>query len=130
MNDLTPRQRFKVAFLTSCLEAGMSPTQTLGAARALTAAIELEKSALGPGEALGNVALGTLGLAAVAPPVIGYAGGYLAGKVGDEAVDTDVKTMQKQDLLSAYQRLRLVAEQNRRVKDYEAQRRRTGRVFA
>lgn len=129
MSDLTPRQRFKVAFLTSCIDAGMSPTQVLGAARAMRAAVELEKSAVTLPDAAANLTGGALAMAAAAPPILGFAGGYLTGKLKDEGTEDDVRSLQKQDLLDAYRRLRLVAEQNKRVKDYENQRRQSGRVF-
>jgi hypothetical protein len=78
---MTPSQAFKTGFVARCIEENLSLEQIASRVK-VAADIFFEKE----GDFLGNLSLGTAGLAAMAlaaPPVAGGAGGWLAAKLHD-----------------------------------------------
>jgi len=137
---LTPKEAFKVGFLSRCVEDGLSLEQTH--ARVKQAMDMLQKRAgvtdtllSVPGKAL-DLAKPVMGaglnwgipLALAAPPIVGGIAGYSLGKMGD-VDDTDVDEIKKRELIEAYKRYADAMQQAKMVRDYQTKRKQTGRVF-
>jgi len=137
---LTPKEAFKVGFLSRCVEDGLSLEQTH--ARVKQAMDMLQKRAgvtdtllSVPGKAL-DLAKPVMGaglnwgipLALAAPPIVGGIAGYSLGKMGD-VDDTDVDEIKKRELIEAYKRYADAMQQAKKVRDYQTKRKQTGRVF-
>jgi hypothetical protein len=117
----SPRRLFKLAFLQKCAEAGLTPVETLAAARKAVDALQKESfdlssvtSPISAGiSAVGGLLqpLGNLGMAAaiLGPPAVGLGAGYGLAKLQDMD-ETDVEILRKRRLIEEYrqqaQRLR------------------------
>lgn len=127
---LTAQEAFKVGFLGRCVEAGLSPTQTVEAVK--RAADLMEKRAFFGekllGTALGKtvdvgkgVASGLLGyglpLAAIAPPVVGGLAGYGLAKATD-IDDTDVQEIKDRELADELRRQAARLRRQKAVRDF------------
>lgn len=130
---LTNAEAFKVGFLSRCVEEGLNMDEAHG--RVKMAVDKLAGLTDLPGKALDllkpvlSTGLGYgIPLALAAPPVLGGIAGYAAGAMSD-VDDTDVGEIKKQELRAEYQRLTKKLVRNKRIRDYRATRKRTGRVF-
>ena len=130
---LTNAEAFKVGFLSRCVEEGLSIEEAHG--RVKMAVDKLAGLTDLPGKFLDllrpviSTGLG-YGMpdALVAPQIRGGSAGYTAGKMAD-VDDTDVGEIKKQELKSEYNRLAKKLVRDKKVRDYRATRKRTGRVF-
>lgn len=113
---MTPRQRFKFAFIARCIDLGYTtPAQVLSLAKQAA-----EKQGFGVAGGMASLAgveglgegldwlknLGVAGLAglAAAPPVAGYVGGRLLAQGVGAANDMDADEIKKRELALEYQR--------------------------
>ena len=124
---MTPRQEFKVAFLTRCAAAGLTPDQVADAAEEM--ADTLSKTAF-VGEAAraagglfnaGSKALGVgvgwgLPIAIMAPLAAGYGAGHLAGRLRSTADDADPEEVKRQELIDEYRRQTALARRHREAR--------------
>jgi hypothetical protein len=133
---LTPREAFKIGFLTRCVEDGLTPTQTLRAVKSATDLFEKRAflgTILGQGlDAVKGVAGGMahygVPLALAAPPIAGGLAGYGLAKATD-VDDTDVDAIKNRELVDEYKRQAARLHRQRKVRDYRQDVKRTGRVF-
>ena len=133
---LTPKEAFKVGFLTRCVEDGLTPDQMLSRAKLAMDMFEKQAfigSLLNKGVESGAGALGSLGRmgmlgAVVAPPVLGGMAGYGLAKATD-VDDTDVDAIKNRELVEEYRRQAAKLHRQKQVRDYKQQVQQTGRVF-
>lgn len=133
---LTPKEAFKVGFLTRCVEDGLTPDQMLSAVK--LAADMFEKRAfigslLGKGVDTAAGAAGSLGRmgavgALLAPPILGGVAGYGLARATD-VDDTDVDAIKNRELVEEYQRQAAKMHRQKMVRQYKQDVERTGRVF-
>lgn len=129
---LTNREAFKVGFLARCVEARMTPEQMLSQVK--QAQVLLTKHAFldsiangvaGMGKSLASYAIPA---ALIAPPVLGGLAGYGLAKATD-VDDTDVDEIKNREVIDEYKRQAAKLQRQRAVRDYQLQRKQTGRVF-
>lgn len=125
------RQAFKFAFLSRCLEDGLSPEESL--LRAKTANDRFTKVAEIPflseagvaAKGIANAAKSTLGyavpMALMAPPLAGGAAAYVLNKATD-ADDVDTADIKRRELADAYMRMATQLSRQKALRDYKAQR--------
>lgn len=130
---LTPRDAFKVGFLRRCIEDGLSIEQAHERVK-----VALDKLALfgelakGVTEAGGKL-LDTginwgVPLALAGPPVLGGVAGYGLSKATD-IDDVSVDEIKKREIIDELKRQTDRLHQDKRIRDYRAQRKQTGRIF-
>ena len=140
---LTPKEAFKIGFLSRCVEDGLSLEQAHDRVKMATDLLQkqagvgevISKTLELPGKAL-DMAKPVLGaglnwgipLALAAPPILGGVAGYTLGKMGD-VDDTDVDEIKKRELIESYKRHANALKRAKKVRDYQAKRKQTGRVF-
>ena len=148
---LTSQEAFKVGFMARCIEDGLSMDQIYSLAKTaadrMASAVKLasEKQAIvGPllgalgylggsavnaAKGIGSAALGVgLPLALAAPPVLGGIAGAGLAKATD-IDDTDVNEIKQRELLDEYKHQTARLRRQRAVRDYDAAKKRTGRIF-
>ena len=129
-NELSSRERFKVAFLEKCAEDGLSTDEMLEKVK--TAQARIKQASIGEwGKYLGLGALSaatgltqSLGDYAVpallaAPIVGGGVAGHLAA-TAQEPTDDTVKDIQHDELINEYKRQAENLRQQRELKNYRA----------
>lgn len=118
---LTTKEAFVAGFALRCAELNIPASGVEAAAGLVLDDLTTKQAdiagALGTG--LGNLA----GLALLAPPALGYVGGYTAAKLRD--ADVDAEDLKNNELITEYRRLAAAA---RRIS--EAQKRARPGVFA
>ena len=102
---LTPRENFKFAFLSRCIESGITTPEEIHqtvkkALDELDTPAEKQASAW---EALSNIGGWTLAGAAAAPPILGAGLGYAAARAGD-VDDADVEEVKRQEVIDELRR--------------------------
>jgi len=119
---LTDRQNFKLAFMSRCIEDGITTPAEIHE-RVKRAIDELnngpEKQAL-VGEVLdfaGRLGGMALPIAFAAPPVLGAGAGYLAARATD-VDDADIEEVKRQELIDELRRQTAKARRRHAVKDY------------
>lgn len=131
--SLTPREAFKVGFLARCVEDGLSPSQigerVKQASEKLAFLSELAGKAMDVGAgAVGGLYNYGLPMALAAPPILGGMAGYGLARATD-IDDTDVADIKDQEVLDEYRRQTQRLGREREVKDYQRQKKKTGRIF-
>lgn len=119
---LSQREAFKIGFLTRCAALGLTQDETIELAKTAAARVKagfLDKVWQGVKD-VGNVVrtAGGVGLAglALAPPALGYAGGYGLGRATD-IDDEDVDAIQQRELIDELLRQKARLEhRNRRYR--------------
>jgi hypothetical protein len=100
---VTNEEAFRLGFLAHCAEVGLSPEQVA------------EKSAFAKQASFGSAVGWGLGAAgaglALAPPALGYLGGYTLARA--DADDINPEDVKKQELIAEYRRLAARARQAR-----------------
>jgi hypothetical protein len=110
---LTPREAFKVGFLTHCAKLGMHSSEIEEFAKTASALVKqgfLDRvmdaagaAAKGVGGAIGGMSMPVLAGMLLAPPAIGAAAGYGLGRMTD-IDDEDVDSIKQQELIDEYMR--------------------------
>jgi hypothetical protein len=134
--SLTPREAFKVGFLSRCVEDGLTLEQAHQRVKEAQEKIALSiPGADIPGkliDAAGSIAKPALGwgipLALAAPPVVGGLAGYAASKATD-IDDTDVDEVKRRELINEYKKQTKKLLRDRQIRDYRKDRKQSGRVF-
>lgn len=135
------RQAFKFAFLSRCVENGLSFDEMTDvaekAAQAVPAAAALAAGAAAPGllsrgwdklmGATGTAAPYAIGGLLAAPPLIGAAGGMGLAKLMNGS-EGNVADIQDQEVIDEYRRQAARLRREKSVRDYAAARRQTGRT--
>lgn len=126
---MQPREAFKIGFLARCVESGLTPEAT----QALVKSAEdcFTKAAWGlkdTVDAFKGVTYPTLALAAATPVALGGGAAYFANQASDTDA-TDIDEIKKQELLATYQRMSDQLKRQKSLRDYKADRKRTGQVF-
>jgi hypothetical protein len=132
---LTPREAFKVGFLSRCVEEGL----TLKEAHDLVKTAHEKLAGIPGADIPGKIidlakpvvsnALGygiPIGLAA--PPILGGLAGYAASRATD-IDDTDVDEIKQRELVEEYKRQTAKLMRDRSARQYRDERKQTGRVF-
>jgi hypothetical protein len=132
---LTPREAFKVGFLSYCVETGLDLTQAHALVKtaldklALFNPLDVVSKAVDIAKPVASTALGLgVPLALAAPPIAGGIAGYSAAKLSD-IDDTDVKEIRKRELIDELQRQTERLKREKATRAFEQQRKRTGRIF-
>jgi len=124
-----PKEAFKIGFLARCAEEGASPEETH--VRAKVAADWFAKQAFGlkdTVEAVKGVSIpAMLGLGSL-PILAGGGAAYFANKATDTDA-TDIKEIKNKELTDTYRRMADQLRRQRKLRDYKAERKQTGRVF-
>jgi hypothetical protein len=130
---LSPREAFKVGFISRCVEEGLDLPQTH--ARVKEALDKLAGLTDLPGKLLDlsrpvthNALAYGIPLALAAPPIIGGVGGYLASK-GTDIDDTDVEEIQRRELIDEYRRQTARLLQLRQLRERTGQGKAPGRLY-
>jgi hypothetical protein len=117
---LTTKEAFVAGFALRCAELNIPASEVEAAAQKVLDGLTKQADVAGVlGTGLGNLA----GLALLAPPALGYVGGYTAAKLRD--ADVDSEDLKNNELITEYRRLAAAA---RRVS--EAKKRARPGVFA
>lgn len=131
--SLTPREAFKVGFLSRCVEDGLTLEQAHErvkiASEKLAGLTDIPGKILDLGKPVVSSALSwgiPLGLAA--PPIAGGIAGYMAAK-GTDIDDTDVAEVKRRELIEEYKRQTAKLIRDRQAREYRKDRKQTGRVF-
>ncbi len=103
---LTPRENFKFAFLSRCIESGITTPEEIH--ETVKKALDeldtpTEKQAGGLFDLAGDIGGWTLAGLAAAPPVIGAGLGYAAARAGD-VDDADVEEVKRQEVIDELRR--------------------------
>lgn len=110
---LTEREQFKLGFLKTCAQRGLSLEETHEAVKRALAEPQEKQASLGGAltsilQPVGNLATWggkTLGTGLLLAPVgIGAMGGYLAGRGRGGLTDEDINEAKKHELIAAYHR--------------------------
>lgn len=116
---MQPREAFRLGFLLRCAEEGLTPEQTQ--VRVMTLDQVTTKQAGWtewiPGADLVGKGVGlATGLGLMAPPALGYAGGYLGAKATEPNIDAE--DIKRQEMIQEFRRLALQArrQQKRRLR--------------
>jgi hypothetical protein len=134
---LNNRDAFKIGFLSRCVEEGLTLSETHGRVKEamdkLASLLDIPGKVAGgvldAGKSLASTALGYgIPLALAGPPILGGLAGYGAAKLGD-VDDTDVKEVKKRELIDELQQQTERLQREKATRDFDAQRKRTGRVF-
>lgn len=124
-----PREAFKIGFLARCVEEGLSPDETRALAK--SASDCFAKQAFGLNDtvkAIKSVTIpGALALAG-APILAGGGAAYFANQATDTDA-TDIEEIKKKELVDTYRRMADQLRRQRKLRDYKAERKRTGQVF-
>lgn len=106
---MTPKEAFKLGFMSKCADAGLTPEETHQKARE---AIAMIKAAEGLLSLPSTVLKGLLFPLLAVPPIAGITGGYALSKLQDNAFD--LSEAKKREEIAEYeralQRLRTVAK--------------------
>jgi hypothetical protein len=131
---LDARQAFKVAALARMVEDGLSPEAMLDTVKSgrekiagllgytVSAAGNIGKSAIGAAAGWG------VPMALAAPPVAGGLAGFALAK-GTDIDDTDIDDIKDRELIDEYQRRSHQLWRNKAVRNYDSQKKKTGRIF-
>jgi hypothetical protein len=125
-----PREAFKIGFLARCVEQGLSPEDTRALAKSASDCFEKAgfsgfKDVLDTAKGIGYPALAA---AAAAPIALGGGAAYFANKATDTDA-TDIEEIKQKELVDTYRRMADQLRRQRKMRDYKAERKRTGQVF-
>lgn len=127
---MSPKDAFKVGFLSRCVEEGRSIEEIPPLVKAALEKVAFLKDLLGGAKSLGSTALSVgAPMALAAPPLLGGVAGYTAAKLTD-VDDTDVNEIKKRELIEELQRQTDRLTRERAIRDYRQQRQKTGRIFS
>jgi hypothetical protein len=137
---MTPREAFKIGFMSRCVEDGLSLDQAQERVKHAEDLLEKTAGVVGdfasiPGKMLdlakpvlsSGLGYGIPALAA-APPVLGGIAGYTLGTMGD-VDETDVDEIKQRELIAELKRQTARLKRSKKVKDYRSRRKSTGSVF-
>lgn len=133
---LTPREAFKVGFLSRCVEEGLDADQIRERVKSALDKLAFEiPGADVPGK-LVDFAKGVgltglswgLPLALAGPPIVGGLGGYALAKATDVG-DADAGEIKKRELVDEYRRQTDQLNRETQVRNYRKLRERTGKIF-
>lgn len=102
---MNAREAFKFGFVARCVDDDVDP------------AVLAKQASTGWGALMDSIKdLGMLGggLALAAPPIIGAAGGYTAGRLSGSMDDSDIEEVKKQELIDELRRQTARLSQARR----------------
>ena len=126
---LSPRDAFKVGFLSRCIEEGLDLNQTHDRVKLAMDKVALEIPGLSTAwDAAKNVAGYGIPLLLAAPPVLGGLAGYGAAKMSDIG-DLDVKDIKRRELIDELQRQTQRLQVEKATRDAQKQQKRPGRMF-
>ena len=130
---LAANEAYKVGFLARCVEADMSPDQMLSLVKQAQEKVAflsgLLDRATDVAKGVGSAGVGYgIPLALAAPPVLGGLAGYGLERATD-IDDTDIEDIKDKEVLEEYQRQTAKLLRDRQVRDYQANKKRTGRIF-
>ena len=130
---LAANEAYKVGFLARCVEADMSPDQMLSLVKQAQEKVAflsgLLDRAADVAKGVGSAGVGYgIPLALAAPPVLGGLAGYGLERATD-IDDTDIEDIKDKEVLEEYQRQTAKLLRDRQVRDYQANKKRTGRIF-
>ena len=124
-----PREAFKIGFYARCVEEGLSPEDTRALVKSASDCFEKRAGGL---KDLFDTAKGigypALGLAMAAPIALGGGAAYFTNKATDTDA-TDIEEIKQKELLETYRRMAEQMQRQRKMRDYKAERKRTGQVF-
>ena len=125
---MNPQAAFKLGFLSRCVEEGVPMERVPIFVKLATDKVAFLKDILGGARTLGTTAL-SLGipLALAAPPILGGVAGYTAAKLTD-VDDTDVGEIKQRELIDELQRQTDRLKREKSIRDYQQQRKSTGRI--
>lgn len=130
---LTPREAFKVGFISHCIDQGIDLSKAAGDIDDLVEKVagltDLPGKALDLAKPVISNALGygiPIGIAA--PPILGGLAGYGIAKATD-ADDTDVDEIKKREKVQAYQDAIQKLQREQQARTYKTDRQSAGRVF-
>jgi hypothetical protein len=124
-----PKQAFQIGFLARCVEEGLSPEATRALVK--SAAEHFEKVGFGfkdTVDAAKGIGYPAALLAGAAPIALGGGAAYLVNKATDTDA-TDIEEIKQKELLDMYRRMADQLQRQRKLRDYKADRKRTGQVF-
>jgi hypothetical protein len=126
---LNARQAFKAGFIARCIEDGVPTDQIAQRAKQAMDKMAVVGEALNMVRSLGSHLLSTgVPLALAVPPAIGAIGGVALSKATD-IDDTEIRDIKDQEVINEYKRQSAKLRRQKAIRDYQAARKTTGRVF-
>lgn len=134
---MTSLESFKIGFLARCAAEGLTPEQILKRAEAMEDRVTklagvlstVAGKAMDAGQGIAGGAVGYgVPLALVAPWLVGGIAGFGASKATD-IDDTDVDAIKDREVIDEYGRQTARLKRQLAVRGYQADRKRTGRMF-
>jgi len=126
-----PKEAFKIGFLARCVEEGLSPEETHSRVKAASACFTKRASGFGlkdTVDAFKGVTIPTALALGGLPILAGGGAAYFANKATDTDA-TDIKEIKDKELTETYRRMADQLRRQRKLRDYKAERKRTGQVF-